>query len=114
MKFYLILCVALSLLGTVLSGPMPEDNFATEQFDGRAGISQGNMQDLEYPDVQSYADTQGEQEYQYICRATFTIKSLHIGHPPPPPPPPPYGSHEYDARAQSYADIQSKHIIPCV
>ena len=39
------------------------DDFATEQFDDRTG----NMQDFDYPDVQSYADTQGEQECQYMC-----------------------------------------------
>ena len=63
MKPYLTLCIALSLLGTALSGPMLYDDFATEQFDDRTG----NMQDFDYPDVQSYADTQGEQECQYMC-----------------------------------------------
>ena len=38
------------------------DDFATEQFVDRAEMSQGelgSMQDFDYPDVQSYADTQG-------------------------------------------------------
>ena len=58
MKPYLTLCT----VGTVLSVPIVYDDFATEQFVDRAEMSQGelgSMQDFDYPDVQSYADTQG-------------------------------------------------------
>ena len=53
MKLYMTLCIALSLLGTVLSGPMLYDDFATEQFDDHAEMSQN---------PQLNGDTQGERE----------------------------------------------------
>ena len=83
MKPYLTLCIALSLLGTVLSSPMLHDDFGREQFDDRAEMSP-NLQDYNYqkppqdglmqyydaypPDTQSYADTQGEHTSSTFAR----------------------------------------------
>ena len=69
MKLYMTLCIALSLLGTVLSGPMLYDDFATEQFDDRAEMSQN---------PQLNGDTQGEWEYWYkIFTKMYMWRIMH-------------------------------------
>ena len=65
MKPYLTLSLALSLLGTVLSDPVPYDDFATSESDDRAEMSQLPQEYNDQPDVQFYGDTQGEQHCQY-------------------------------------------------